>query len=145
MSDNLTPEQVKKIKTVSDYREAVKSDTDYIGLMGHQPSLKKIRFAYQNSEINDTELEIVLNALYDKTGGEAEPFKSAKHFYHEYFVTKKKHVPVKEKLSAHEQAEAAKAILGDDAKKVKKPKKQNKKPAITIDPSLLPDDLKGYL
>lgn len=141
----LTPEQVKQIKTINELRAAVKSDHDHIGLMGNQPSLRKIRTAYQADEISDTELELVLTALYNTTGGEPEPFKDAKDFYNEVFAgtlpTKKKFTPT---LSVAEQAAAIKDIM-PQKKKYSGPRRKAKKKEVKIDVSVLPPELRKYL
>ena len=146
MNENLTPEQVREIKTVSDYRAAVKSERDYIGLMGYQPTLRRIRESYHNGQVTEQELEVLLVALYKKTDGEAEPFKSAKHFYHEMFAGKKKtQQPEKPKLSAAEQAELIKDIMPKKKKTKKHDAKPKPKKQVNIDPSLLPEELRGFL
>ena len=142
--NKLTPEQVKEIKTINELRDAVKSEIDYIGLMGYQPSLVKIRAAYKDKTINEAELELVLKALYDKTGGEPETFKSVKHFWHEYLAGEKFEKKNTPKLNIFEQKEAINSIIGDELKKSNKPKSKPKQKTITIDKSLLPLELQKF-
>lgn len=142
----LTPEQVKQIKTINELRSAVKSDKDYIGLMGNQPSLRKIRVAYKASEISDQELELVLTALYNTTGGQPEPFKSAKDFYNKMFKGQLPSKPEpKPELTAVEQAMAIEAILGPKEKKYSGPRRKPVKKEVKIDVSVLPPELRKYL
>lgn len=139
-----TPEQVKKRKTITELHKVVCDSDDRTGLYGHQPTLVRIRQAYQAGECDLNQLEILLEALYAKTEGEEEPFESAKAFYKYMFPTLSTPEP-KPELSKAEQAKAIKAILGKDMKKTPKRKSAPKPVAAKIDTSLIPEHLKQFL
>ena len=142
--ENLSIEEIKRVKTINELRDAVKSPTDYIGLMGHQPSLKKIRAAHHKGDLTPQELELVLNALYNQTGGEPEPFKSAKDFYHQVFAGKLPKAQPKPELSTAEQVSLIKDIM-PKKKKYTGPRKPAAKKEVKIDINALPPELRKYI
>lgn len=140
----LTKEQVEQITIVNEWRAAIKSEVDYINLMGNKPSLKTIRVAYHTGEIGDVELDMVLNALYAKTGGEDEPYKNAKEFYKYMFADQEFDEKPAHKLSTADQVAI---IKGMDIKQKNKKRSSTPKAKkqVTIDANMLPESLKYLL
>ena len=136
-----SPEQVRLEKQLAEYTDAVVSKEDNIGLMGHQPTLRKIRKAWHNQELTESDLKLVLTKLARDLNGGDEPFKSAKHFYHEAFRGMKRQKLNPSVLSALEQAALVKDILPSK----KKPSGPRKKKAIkqeSINVNALPAHLR---
>ena len=136
-----TPEQVKLEKTIEEYIKMVTDRADNIGLMGHQPRLRKIRESYHNGELSNSDLILVLTALAQELGGEAEPYKSVQDFANHAFKDMNWEKPApKPQLTAAEQAAAIKDILGD--KKKSKPRKKAEPKPIVINKAALPEHLR---
>lgn len=131
-------EQIKHEHAVSEYMQAIKSEHNHIGLMGHQPRLSKIRKSYKAGELQESDLELVVNALAKELKGEPEPFKSKRDFIQKTFGgTKHKQV----ELTPQEQTTAIARIMGEQKRKKAKKKPAPKK-KVSIDTSVLPDNLK---
>ena len=119
-------------KVIQEYKEAVTSPTNYIGLMGYQPTLSNIRDAYQSSSITEEELDQVLVALYQKTQGEPEPFKSKKHMMRTVFGDASLSKDQTESLTQQDQLAAIQSIMGEQKKSTPRIKKEVK-PSINVD------------
>lgn len=138
-----TAEQIKHEYAVNEYMQAIKSEVNHIGLMGHQPRLSKIRKSYQAGELQESELELVVEALAKELKGEPEPFKSKRDFLQKTFGGSK--VKVKQALTEQESIDAIARIMGDDKPKRAKKKSAPKKKQVSIDTSVLPEHLKHLI
>lgn len=125
--------------------EAVKSPTNIIGLMGHQPSLKKVRQAYDNNEINEQELAEVLQELAE-TIKDQESFKSKEDLFRHMFPNPTKSITKTiPNLTQEEQLAYIKSTMPEKKKYSGPRKKAAPKKVVTIDVSLLPPELRGLL
>lgn len=138
---NKSPEQVRLEKQITEYINVVVKKENTIDLMGYQPTLKKIRKAWHNQELNEAELRLVLTKLAQDLGGEAETFKSAKHFYHEAFNGIKAPKLNPKTLSAIEQTSLIKDIL-PQKKKYTGPRQKKVIKEQPINKSALPAHLR---
>ena len=136
-------EQIKHEHAVSEYMQAIKSERNIIGLMGHQPRLSKIRKSYQAGELQESDLELVVNALAKELKGEPEPFKSKRDFVQKVFGGTK--ASVTNVLTGQEEIDAIARIMGDEALKKANKKSAPKKKQISIDTSVLPEHLKHLI
>lgn len=136
-----SPEQVRLEKQLAEYTNAVVSKEDTIGLMGYQPTLRKIRKAWHNQELSESDLKIVLTRLAQDLDGQSETFKSAKHFYHEAFRGTKAQKLNPSVLSALEQAALVRDIL-PSKKKSAAPRKKKVIKQEPINKNALPTHLR---
>jgi hypothetical protein len=136
----LSPEEVRLIKQIEEYTKLVTDPTDLIGLCGNQPTLTKIRSAYQNKEITSEELTLVLTKLAQDLAGQEEPFDEAKEVYRYMFPQDLKPELNSIVLSAAEQVIAIKGIL-PKKKSYSGPRKKKEKPVISINKTVLPAHL----
>ena len=138
---NITPEEAKHNRVVQEYTELITSQDNYLGLCGNQPTLTKIRQAYQTKEISDTDLALVLNNVAITLKGEPEAFANEKEAFKYMFgdITSK---PSPTVLSIAEQAAKIKDIMGEELSKKKKysgpRKKKAVKPTEAINMAALP-------
>ncbi len=109
---DITSEEAKHIRIVKEYTTLVTDPVDVINLCGYQPSLNKVRTAYHNGELSESDLYLVLNELATTLEGEPESFKSSKHAFKYIFSGSKPKAKLNpEVLSVMEQAEAIARIM----------------------------------
>jgi hypothetical protein len=128
---------------VDEYLKAILQPQDIIGLMGHQPSLRKIREAWHAGELTEEDLMIAVDYLATTLKGHPESFKDINEFVKLYWsdLVELAHNKERPKLSTDEQRDLIKRVLGDKKKRtVSKPKPQPK--AEPIDSSKLPPHLR---
>jgi len=149
MSKYLKPEAYKESKhkrVVKDYLKLVTDDENLIGLSGHQPTLIKIREAWENGELEHNTLLLVLNNLAIELEGEEESYSSIKTFSKEWCnigikadAGRGKSEIVK---SIQEQADIVSAMF-KPKKKASSAKKSKPEPKIvSIDVNALPESLR---
>ena len=143
----LTSEEAKHIRILNEYKALVTDPVDVINLCGYQPSLNKVRTAYHNGELSESDLLLVLNELATTLQGEPESFKSAKHafewMWRDMFKDMKPAELNPEVLSTLEQAEIIARIMPEKKKAstYAGPRKAKKKKETTINMSVLPAHL----
>ena len=147
MSKYLKPEAYKESKhkrVVKDYLKLVTDDENLIGLSGHQPTLIKIREAWENGELEHNTLLLVLNNLAIELEGEEESYSSIKTFSREWHnakpgLGKTSEIEIK---SIQEQADIVSAMF-KPKKKASSAKKSKPEPKIvSIDVNALPESLR---
>ena len=129
---------------VKDFIKAVKAEEDYMGLLGHQPSLVKVRKIYKSGLMTDEQLVQVVKAIVAKHGCQ-ESYESigdvAAYMFCSSPEVKKQSKP---KLSPAEQTELIKSILPQKKKPTFR-RKAKPKAQTEVDYSIIPDELKKEL
>ena len=141
----LTYEEAKQIRIVKEYRVLVTAKRNDLGLCGYQPTLNKVRTAYQANEITESDLDIVLNSLAQSLQGESEAFKSKKHALEYMFGKQLKRAAAQPTLSpvvlsAIEQCAVVKDLM-PKKKAYTGPRRKKEKKVETINVSALPAHL----
>ena len=140
----LTPEQARHQRIMREYTELVTAKKNLIGLCGYQPTLTKIRKAYQADKISDSDLQLVLNNVAITLGGEAEPFENKEQAW-AYMFKDSKPEPKKPTPSIEEQRILVRAInakYDEPKKKYSGPRRKPKKKVEPINVAALPASLR---
>ena len=145
MTNQLTSEEAKHLRIIREYTALITSEENVLGLCGYQPTLTKVRTAYQAGEITDSDLSLVLNNLAISLKGESEAFANQAQCLEHMFGDMKpdaKLSPVV--LSTIEQCTAIQDIMGEDLKKksYSGPRRKAKKKEEAINVSALPAHLR---
>ena len=139
---NKSVEQVKLEKQILEYTALVLAPEDNIGLLGHQPKLRKIRQAFKSGSISESDLDIVLTNLASTLEGKSESFTSLDQFVRSKFDAPKAKVERPIPTQA-EQLAIIKGVLGEKKTSYTGPRRKSAvKKEDKVDYSVLPASLR---